>query len=433
MVTLKVVRYQGVSPPDEIVGQFRQQGGVIGRSKESDMVLPDTERLISRSHAAIQYQEGGYYLVDSSLGGTFLNSPENRVPKGERRRLHQGDSLFIGAYQIAVSIDESEGLFSAIAPVFPASTDTPPSNNFLDAEPSPATSDNFFINPLEDQPLNSPSWEQRSPPSVSAVDHSPEKAFFQPAGAVEEESEAPDNELFLSSSGIGRKVVLQQGQLGPMSSVSSGTGGGSVAKQEEGGLFEALLEGAGMADLRISSGDEREVMKKVGGILREVAAGLTQALMAESEIKSQFRITVKGLKPEGNNLLRFSVNEQDALEKLLTTDGVGFLSPVESVREGLEDIQANQLAMMAGTQAVLASLLDKFDPQKLEEQFQSHSMFGKKGRYWDAYQHYYQGFVDESGEDFHTLCGHVFAKVYEEQIREIEKSRNGIAGGGDAV
>ncbi len=67
---------------------------VIGRSYDCDIVLP--ERQVSRYHAEIQRDDGGYLLRDlGSKNGTFVNG--QRV-EGEPHRLSDGDEIQIALY-----------------------------------------------------------------------------------------------------------------------------------------------------------------------------------------------------------------------------------------------------------------------------------------------------------------------------------------------
>ena len=51
---------------------FTSEGGTIGRAPDNDLVLPDPEKFISREHANIRFENGEYYLADTSLAGTII-------------------------------------------------------------------------------------------------------------------------------------------------------------------------------------------------------------------------------------------------------------------------------------------------------------------------------------------------------------------------
>ncbi|MBS0396158.1 MAG: FHA domain-containing protein, partial [Proteobacteria bacterium] len=70
---------------------FAGSGGTIGRNPDNDWVLAD--QYVSGRHARIQYANGAYYVVDTSSNGTFLNSPDSRLPKNQPHPLQDGDRL----------------------------------------------------------------------------------------------------------------------------------------------------------------------------------------------------------------------------------------------------------------------------------------------------------------------------------------------------
>ena len=88
--------------------EFGRDGGTIGRSLESDWVLPDGQRYISSRHASIDFRSGSYYIVDTSTNGVYVNDAEQPVGRGNPQRLFTGDRIRLGEYEIGVEIDEEE-------------------------------------------------------------------------------------------------------------------------------------------------------------------------------------------------------------------------------------------------------------------------------------------------------------------------------------
>ena len=83
---------------DELKKQFElgEDRVTIGRTEESDLVLADTG--ISREHAAIEYFDGDYYIVDlGSSNGVFLN--KERV---EKAKLKYWDEIQIHNFVIKI-------------------------------------------------------------------------------------------------------------------------------------------------------------------------------------------------------------------------------------------------------------------------------------------------------------------------------------------
>ena len=81
---------------------FNAIGGTIGRLPDNDWVFPDP--YVSGRHALIRYLNGKYFIEDTSTNGVFVNTPDNRISRTESHQLHDGDVVYIDAYQIKVTI-----------------------------------------------------------------------------------------------------------------------------------------------------------------------------------------------------------------------------------------------------------------------------------------------------------------------------------------
>ena len=66
------------------IKEFGRNGGTIGRSLESDWVLPDGQRFLSSRHASIDFRSGSYYIIDTSTNGVYINGSD--VPVGNHTR-----------------------------------------------------------------------------------------------------------------------------------------------------------------------------------------------------------------------------------------------------------------------------------------------------------------------------------------------------------
>jgi hypothetical protein len=87
---------------DRVV-ELRDRKLQIGRGRDNDIVLPDSQKGVSRTHAELRYENGRYVIVDlQSQNGTWLNGqrveraevpPDAEITVGEYRlRFQQGDS-----------------------------------------------------------------------------------------------------------------------------------------------------------------------------------------------------------------------------------------------------------------------------------------------------------------------------------------------------
>ena len=94
---------------------FATEGGTIGRVAGNDWVLPD--QFVSSRHAAIQYADGQFYVIDTgSSNGVFLNAPNYRLEQGRPYPIKTGDRLLIDPFEIQVSVIESTSPKSAAPP-----------------------------------------------------------------------------------------------------------------------------------------------------------------------------------------------------------------------------------------------------------------------------------------------------------------------------
>ena len=95
---------------------FTNQGGTLGRSPNNDLVLHDPDKVISRAHAAIRYENGVFYLSDTSLAGTTIvnrNIILHQDTVQDTAQLEDGDHIMIGDYELLVSLPEQQEAFSS--------------------------------------------------------------------------------------------------------------------------------------------------------------------------------------------------------------------------------------------------------------------------------------------------------------------------------
>lgn len=106
-LTLTVLSFKNRSISEINTVSIGNDGGSIGRSDDNTLVLPDTEKFVSRHHATVKVENGCYYLTDTSLSGVIINDEQPPL-NNATQRLDNGTRLKIGEYEIAVAIvDES--------------------------------------------------------------------------------------------------------------------------------------------------------------------------------------------------------------------------------------------------------------------------------------------------------------------------------------
>lgn len=200
-------------------------------------------------------------------------------------------------------------------------------------------------------------------------------------------------------------------------------------------LVRAFLEGAGVPAL---GGDGRpvdeETMRQAGRILREALSGLQDILGARRMVKGEFRVERTAFGAQDNNPLKFTPTTDAMLARVLGRPETGYMPGLAAVQEAVNDIRAHELAMLAGQQVALKSLIAKFDPARLKGRLESSSFLdslipgARKARYWEVYEMMYGSIARDVEEDFQRAYSTAVAEAYEARLLELE---NEVKVGGD--
>jgi type VI secretion system protein ImpI len=185
-----------------------------------------------------------------------------------------------------------------------------------------------------------------------------------------------------------------------------------------------MLRAAGVDPQNVSP----ETAATLGQVLFTVVQGTIDALRARDEVKSQFRLAVTRVREKNNNPLTFSVDAEDAINKLLNRQSAGFLPPLEAFQRAFDDIRAHQMAMLAGMRAGFENLMERFNPEQLQSDFDKQAKRGGvlavgKPKYWELYGDYFAGLRGDRDDAFRRLFGEEFALAYEKQVDLIKRSR----------
>jgi type VI secretion system FHA domain protein len=127
-----------------------------------------------------------------------------------------------------------------------------------------------------------------------------------------------------------------------------------------------------------------------------------------------------------NNPLKFSTSVEDALHNLLVKRVAGYLGPVDAFEDAFDDIRSHQVAMLAGLRVAFDAMLQQFDPERLQEEFDRQTKkaalvsLPAKLRYWDQYSLKFHDMVRDSEACYSKLFGDEFARAYEEQLSRLK-------------
>jgi type VI secretion system FHA domain protein len=183
-------------------------------------------------------------------------------------------------------------------------------------------------------------------------------------------------------------------------------------------LLAAFLAGAGMS-ARMPE-NPAATMNALGAAFRAVVSGIRQALIARSSIKGEFRIEQTMIRARGNNPLKFSADDEDALSALL---GVGRridVTPEAAIADALRDMRLHELATVAAMQGAVRTLLAGLDPAKLLAEAAGGMLPAqKRAKAFDAYEKLHETVTRALADDFDSVFGKAFARAYETALRDI--------------
>jgi type VI secretion system protein ImpI/type VI secretion system protein len=186
-------------------------------------------------------------------------------------------------------------------------------------------------------------------------------------------------------------------------------------------LLEAFLRGGGCGDLRPA--DPAAAMEALGAAFRAFVAGLRQAMIARAAVKGEFRIEQTMIRSRGNNPLKFSADDDDAMAALLGSGRRSDMGPAEAVGDALRDIRLHELATVAAMQTAVRALLAEFEPAKLRQSAEHGGLTllstQRKANYWDEFEALHTRISQALLDDFDSVFGKAFARAYERAVAEI--------------
>lgn len=190
-------------------------------------------------------------------------------------------------------------------------------------------------------------------------------------------------------------------------------------------LADAFWSGLGVDAKAMPPERQAELLAECGRALREAVVGLVPTLNARSSMKDELRIDQTRLRPKENNPLKFLPSGEAVLKALVDRELEGFLPLSQALREGFSDIKAHEVATLVALDAVVKSVLARFDPGALEAQAGAPSkMFGRgpdKTRLWDQFVRLHAGLSDNLEETTRKLVGEEFARAYAHQVETFRR------------
>ena len=194
-------------------------------------------------------------------------------------------------------------------------------------------------------------------------------------------------------------------------------------------LVAAFLEGVGLTDIKIRPEEQVAFMKLAGEIVGVSVAGVIGLLVARSEMKKELRADERTmLASQNNNPLKLMSDTGEAMSYLFDPSARAFgkfLPPVQAVADACADLQAHELAMVAGVRAAVEGSIKRFAPATLEKQFEKKLKGGlltnRNAKMWEAYLEYYAKLDEDMTDNLDRIFERDFLSAYTLQVKQLRK------------
>lgn len=348
---------------------FGVNGGRIGRSLDNDWVLIDAARYISAHHAEVEHRGGEWWITDLSTNGTFVNGSHRPLGRGGRHRIADGDRIRFGPYDVVAQVTRG--------------------NDFL-VEPEHGHTETALDNSLDFNAMLDPPQAGRAAAPAAAP------AAARPvAPRAPRPGEAPP--------------------AAPAKAAAARTPGG-----DERALWAGLVEfckGAGIDPLSLPQDSRARVLQEAGQALREMMVGLTDLSRSRAEFTYEMGINGSSRQRDATSpLLQLSAVEE-SLSQLLTGRGAGSGRAADEVRAQFAKSRYHQQAILMALRQAIPALLERLDPDELEEQFgrgaRGAASAEAQARYWIRYREMHKAALARGESGLPPAFVEEFARAYQ--------------------
>lgn len=373
---------------------FGVSGGSIGRAADNDWVLPDPLRYLSGHHARVLFQQGAWYLEDTSTNGTYIDDSPVAVGRRAPRLLQGGETLRLGEYRLRVHVDATDTLPPpgtgtlaqiAIDEVTPLqllgehADDLGASLNIeaLIAEPG-----------LLDTPL------------LDAVD-------FTPRG----------NDGSPGANSTSRQVArLRAAMRSRQQAVSA-------ARSEVRAGVQAFCRGAGLDIEQIPARHDARLLHLAGRMLREALLGLKEIMRAQKALRDQL-----GMEDDDTDVLSpLNRAADEYLLQVIRGHESSQFDAVAQLRSSFSNASAGVRATNPALRAALAQFLSHLAPANIEAGARDGAGRGSPAATWERYREVYMTLLHATGKELPHLFTEAMAQALqrEQDSQSIDTFKSG--------
>ncbi|MEX1760697.1 type VI secretion system-associated FHA domain protein, partial [Escherichia coli] len=224
-------------------------------------------------------------------------------------------------------------------------------DDVINEKPAPVPEPEQEEDALADSPLFAPEPQEETRAEEEPA--RPDYAGFTmptPQAVARSSAQAPKGRL---------RIDPVNNAAAPTATANSGEKGEVL----QGELLEALLEGMGLSEMQPVPQFDRENMRQLGQILGMFSQGTVALLSSRSILKRGVKADMTMVLDDANNPFKLLPTGKTVLIQMFGTPMPGFMPPTKSVRDALIDLQAHQLGMISGIRAIIAAMLQSFNPE----------------------------------------------------------------------
>lgn len=382
MIKIVAISYNNESLPTTLSAVFDSRPRGIGRNGDNFFVLPDPKHYVSRFQASVWSKGGQHYLINLSLANPILINDQEITPEREYS-ISQGDHIQIGLYRLRVDALRSN-------------TPARPTKQISKSVLSPKkqiTKTEASVTPDLAATLTPPNYLLRRESDSQAL-----------------------NEVRFSA---GRVQPNTSSRLSATPDVAIKTVDTPLGEDE---LLSALLAGAGLPNLRISSGLTPQLMQTIGQILKSLIEGsmelIAQRALLKREVCSELTMVVL----EKNNPMKFFPDSSSVLTQMLGKNIPGFMTPDEAITDSFLDLKTHQSGLVAGMKAELNGLLQQLQPANFSKNLPHSKLMErinpalKKASMWDSFSAHHEQLSQLAKTDTLPMYGKYFQSAYEKTL-----------------
>jgi type VI secretion system FHA domain protein len=425
---LKVTSYCTQPPEQALSTRFDGRGGVIGRALQSDLCLPDPGRYVSRRHAEVHYHAGSYFVADVGAGNPVcLNG--TAIARGCAEQICDGDYLHIGDYHLRASVSPDAELFSDNSASFTASViglGQPP--EAWDRIEALAPEGDASAGSLTDLLVGA-----RTPVDVgchglpyrgSEADVLPE-IFAEMPGLDPSPGTLPKDYDFL------RGVAIDTSESAAVTAHSERLEALRTSRQTppEDDDGTVVAHAAEVQELISGAINESGHSRRAMALIREFIVGLQAVFDGRARVRAELGIDSEVLGHEDHNSVLTVPDADAALQELLHCSNTG-VGPAElAVRAAFLGIQSHEIALMAGSRAIVFALLQRFDPEVIGKRQRPPSLLERllprlrESRDWRSHVEQHKALGEDGGIALNKLFSDEFTRGYIEQLQRLQAAK----------